>query len=89
MKEMFLDLSDYVIMAAILLLVVMMIHYWHRSNVLEDLVEENEQTIIELSTDISCLEEENNKLHKQCMHYEDIMRRTKVTSCVFEKQVKE
>lgn len=86
---MFLDLSDYVIMAAILLLVVMMIHYWHRSNVLEDLAEENEQTIIELSADVDCLEEENSKLHKQCMRYEDIMRQTKVTSCIFEKQVKE
>lgn len=86
---MFLDLSDYVIIAAILLLVVMMIHYWHRSNVLEDLAEENEQTIVELGEDISCLEEENNKLHKQCMRYEDIMRQAKVTSCIFEKQVKE
>lgn len=86
---MFLDLSDYVIIAAILLLVVMMIHYWHRSNVLEDLAEENEQTIVELSVDINCLEEENNKLHKQCMRYEDVMRQTKVTSCIFEKKVKE
>ncbi len=86
---MFLDLSDYVIIAAILLLVVMMIHYWHRSNVLEDLAEENEQTIVELSVDINCLEEENNKLRKQCMRYEDIMRQTKVTSCIFEKRVKE
>lgn len=84
-----LDLSDYLVVAGIVLLVVMMIHYWHRSNVLEEIAKENDQTIIELSVDIDCLEEENSKLHKQCMHYEDLMRQTKVTSCIFEKQVKE
>lgn len=82
-----LDLTDGIIVVGIALLVIMMIHYWHRSNVLEDIAKENDQTIIELSVDVSCLEEENQKLHKQCMYYEDLMRQTKVTSCIFEKKV--
>lgn len=84
---MFLDLTDGIMIVGIALLVVMMIHYWHRSNVLEEIVKENDQTIINLKADVSCLEGRNKKLREQCMYYEDLMRQTKVTSCIFEKKV--
>lgn len=82
-----LDLTDGIMIVGIALLVVMMIHYWHRSNVLEEIVKENDQTIINLRVDVSCLEGRNKKLREQCMYYEDLMRQTKVTSCIFEKKV--
>lgn len=82
-----LDLTDGIMIVGIALLVVMMIHYWHRSNVLEEIVKENDQTIINLKVDVSCLERRNKKLREQCMYYEDLMRQTKVTSCIFEKKV--